>query len=83
MEKADPNRVYVMGYSAGGDGVYQLGPRMADYWAGAAMMAGHPNDASPLGLRNVAFALQVGAQDDGYNRNKIAQEWAAKLGQLK
>jgi len=30
---------------------------MADYWAGAAMMAGHPNDAQPFGLRNVAFAL--------------------------
>ena len=49
----DPNRVYIMGYSAGGDGVYQLAPRMADRWAAAAMMAGHPNDASPLGLRNI------------------------------
>src|SRR5262249_58632623 len=45
----DPDRVYVMGYSAGGDGVYQIGPRLADRWAGAAMMAGHPN---PAALRN-------------------------------
>lgn len=39
----DPNRVFLTGYSAGGDGVYHLAPRMADFLAGAAMMAGHPN----------------------------------------
>ena len=36
---ANPNRVYFMGYSAGGDGVYQLAPRMADRLAAASMMA--------------------------------------------
>jgi predicted esterase len=82
LQDADPDRVYVMGYSAGGDGVYQLAPRMADVWAGAAMMAGHPNDASPLGLRNVPFALQVGGLDAAYNRNKIGAEWGDKLDQL-
>ncbi len=82
VKGADPDRVYLMGYSAGGDGVYQLAPRMADYWAAAAMMAGHPNDASPLGLRNVPFALQVGAKDAAYDRNKIGAEWGLKLDQL-
>lgn len=47
LEGVNPDRVYVMGYSAGGDGVYQLGPRLADHWAAAAAMAGHPNDAQP------------------------------------
>ena len=42
FEDVNPNRVYIMGYSAGGDGVYQLAPRMADRLAAAAMMAGHP-----------------------------------------
>jgi hypothetical protein len=42
-------------------------------------MAGHPNEAQPLGLRNLPFALHVGANDDGYGRNKIAAEWGAKL----
>jgi len=82
LEGVDPDHVYVLGYSAGGDGVYQLAPRMADRWAGAGMMAGHPNDASPLPLRNVAFALQVGGMDSAYNRNKIAAEWAKKLVEL-
>jgi hypothetical protein len=71
--------VYLMGYSAGGDGVYQLAPRMADRFAAVAMMAGHPNEAQPLGLRNLPFALHVGANDDGYGRNKIAAEWGDKL----
>ena len=39
----NPNKVFITGYSAGGDGVYHLAPRMADWLAGAAMMAGHPN----------------------------------------
>ena len=79
----DPDRVYLMGYSAGGDGVYQLAPRMADRFAAAAMMAGHPNDASPLGLRNIGFTIHVGANDNGYNRNKMAAEWKQKLADLR
>jgi hypothetical protein len=82
LKDVDPNRVYIMGYSAGGDGVYQLGPRMADRWAAAAMMAGHPNDASWLGLRNTAFAIQSGALDSAYNRNKVSQQWIEKLDEL-
>jgi poly(3-hydroxybutyrate) depolymerase len=81
-EDVDPNRVYLMGYSAGGDGVYQLAPRMADRFAAVAMMAGHPNETSPLGLRNLPFALHVGELDDGYDRNKVAAEWQVKLAEL-
>jgi hypothetical protein len=82
LKHVDPNRVYIMGYSAGGDGVYQLAPRMADRWAAAAMMAGHPNDASWLGLRNVGFAIQVGALDGGFSRNQVARKWIEKLDEL-
>jgi len=45
---------------------------MADSLAAASMMAGHPNDASPLGLRNIGFTIHVGALDNGFNRNKVA-----------
>jgi poly(3-hydroxybutyrate) depolymerase len=82
LEDVNPERVYLLGYSAGGDGVYQLGPRMADYWAGAAMMAGHPNGVSMLSLRNVPFALQVGGNDSAYNRNKVAKEYGEQLDKL-
>jgi poly(3-hydroxybutyrate) depolymerase len=82
FEKINPNKVYINGYSAGGDGVYQLGPRMAECWAGAGMSAGHPNDASPVNLRNVAFAIHVGGSDTSYDRNKKAEEWGKMLEDL-
>ncbi len=81
-EGVDPNRVYVLGYSAGGDGVYRMAPRMADRWAAAAMMAGHPGGVSPLNLRNTPFTIHVGANDGAYNRNKVAAEWGKKLDAL-
>ena len=83
LKEVNPNRVYLMGYSAGGDGVYQLAPRMAHYLAAAAMMAGHPNETSPLGLRNLPFAIHVGERDGGFNRNKVAIQWKDKLEKLK
>ena len=78
----DPDRVYLTGYSAGGDGVYQLAPRMADRFAAAAMMAGHPNNATPHGLRNLPFALFMGGEDSAYDRNGVAARWEAWLGEL-
>jgi poly(3-hydroxybutyrate) depolymerase len=83
LYEVDPNKVYLMGYSAGGDGVYQLAPRMADRFAAAAMMAGHPNETSPLGLRNLPFTLHMGENDTPYNRNKVAKEWKGKLKDLR
>lgn len=78
----DPNRVYLMGYSAGGDGVWQLAPRMADRFAAAAMMAGHPNEAGLDSLRNLPFAIFMGGDDSAYDRNRIAAERTAELARL-
>jgi hypothetical protein len=83
FEDVNPDRVYLLGYSAGGDGVYQLAPRMADRFGAAAMMAGHPNNALPDGLRNLPFTLHMGGDDGAYNRNKIAAEWKTKLADLR
>lgn len=82
LDDVDPNKVYFMGYSAGGDGVYQLAPRMADRLAAAAMMAGHPNETTPDGLRNIGFTLHMGAEDGAYKRNQIAAEWKTRLNEL-
>lgn len=82
MEDVDPDKVYLMGYSAGGDGVYQLAPRMADRWAAASMMAGHPGDAAIINLRNLPFAIFMGGKDAAYNRNGLAAEWETKLDSL-
>lgn len=82
FENVNPDRVYIMGYSAGGDGVYQLAPRMADRWAAAAMMAGHPNETKPNGLHNLPFTIHMGARDGAYKRNTIAGQWKTKLMEL-
>eukprot|EP00731_Ephydatia_muelleri_P005517 Em0002g1693a len=76
---ADPNKVFLTGYAAGGDGVYKLAPRMADRLAGAAMSGGHPNGASILSLRNTAFTLHVGENDHAYNRNRVGMEYGEKF----
>lgn len=83
LEDVNPNRVYITGYSAGGDGVFQLAPRMADQLAAAAMMAGHPNETKPDGLRNLPFTLHMGGKDATYNRNTIAKTWEEQLAELK
>ena len=80
---ADPNRVYLMGYSAGGDGVYQIVPRMADRFAAADMSAGHHNGTSPRNLYRVPFLLQVGERDAAYKRNHATVDFAAKLRDLR
>jgi len=60
MNMINTNRVFVTGYSAGGDGIYHVATMIADLIAGAAMMAGHPNQADCYNLRNIAFSIQVG-----------------------
>lgn len=83
VEGADPDRVYIHGYSAGGDGVFQLAPRFADRLAAAGMMAGHPNETRPDGLRNLAFSLDMGGEDAAYGRNAVAREWESALSRLR
>jgi hypothetical protein len=46
------------------------------------MMAGHPNETKPDGLRNLPFTLHMGGNDAAFRRNEIAREWSAKLDAL-
>lgn len=78
----NPDKVYLMGYSAGGDGVWRLAPRMADHWAAASMMAGHPGDVSLLSLRNLPFMIWCGALDAAYNRNEECAKRIAEMDAL-
>ena len=62
-EHADRNRVYLLGFSAGGDGVYQLAPRLADRFAAVNMSSGHPNGVSLVNVANCPICLQAGIRD--------------------
>ena len=79
---ADPNRVYLLGFSAGGDGVYAVAPRMADRFAGVNMSSGHPNGVSLLNLKNLPIQLQAGENDTAYSRNTVTAEYDAYLNDL-
>lgn len=83
FHKGDPNRVYLVGYSAGGDGVYQISPRLADRFAAVNMSAGHPNGISLASLYNLPIYLQVGELDKAYNRHVVTAEYGNKLEELK
>ena len=82
FENVNPDKVYILGNSAGGDGLYQLAPRLADHWAAASMMAGHPGDARMESLRNLPFAIYMGGQDAAYDRNNLAKKYSALLDSL-
>jgi len=79
FENVDPNQVYIMGFSAGGDGTYAISSRMADRWAAAAMSAGHHNGLDPRNLFNLPILLQVGDNDKAYKRHLVTVEFAEKL----
>ena len=78
----NPDKVYITGYSAGGDGTFRMAPRMADHWAAALMCAGHPGNTSPVGLRNLPFGMWIGLADGAYERNLHGKEWCAALAAL-
>ena len=82
FEGVNPNKVYLMGYSAGGDGVWRMAPRMADKWAAAAMMAGHPGNSSQENLLNLPFTIWMGENDAAYDRNRLAKEKGELLDSL-
>ncbi len=78
----NPDKVYIMGYSAGGDGVWREAPRMADHWAAASMMAGHPGDVGLVNLRNTPFMIWCGGEDAAYERNTRCRERGEEMDAL-
>ncbi|MBO7386012.1 MAG: hypothetical protein J6U63_06720, partial [Clostridia bacterium] len=81
-QDVDPNRVYLEGFSAGGDGVYAVAPRMADRFAAANMSSGHPNGVNLTNLYNLPMQLQAGEFDTAYDRNTVTAEYGIYLDRL-
>lgn len=69
----------VEGFSAGGDGVYAIGTRMADCFAALNMSSGHPNGVELANLYRTPIQLQAGEFDDAYDRNIVTAEYGLKL----
>ena len=77
------NKIHLLGYSAGGDGVYRIGTRLANKFAAISMMAGHPGNCTPNNLFNTPFVIHIGEMDQGYNRLNHALKWKQKFNKLK
>ncbi|KAK8865557.1 hypothetical protein M9Y10_011113 [Tritrichomonas musculus] len=75
FNNVDPNRIYLMGYSAGGDGVYAIVARMPDRFAAANMSAGHPNSVPLWNIYNMPFIIQAGENDSAYERNVVTAKY--------
>jgi predicted esterase len=82
FESVDSDKVYLLGYSAGGDAVYQIAPRMADRFAAVNMSAGHHNWVDLRNLANLPIALQAGEHDELYNRHTETAKMNDKLDSL-
>lgn len=73
----DPDRVYLLGYCSGGNGVYQLGPVLADRWAAVSATKAIREGGPLANLRNVPIDLQWGGADPdpidraGFNRRDV------------
>lgn len=76
-DDVDPNRVYLNGYCSGGNGVYQLGPLMADRFAACSATKAIGEGAPLENLRNLPIDLQWGEHDrelldrPGHNRANV------------
>ena len=79
FKNVDPNKVYLTGFSAGGDGVYAIVSKMPDRFGAANMSAGHPNGLPLWNIYNMPLRLQVGENDTAYDRNTVTAEYGRML----
>lgn len=71
----DPNRVYLTGFSSGGDGVYSIAPRISERFAAVNMSAGYPHMLLLDNLYNLPMCIQMGEYDTAYDRHLIAAKY--------
>ena len=79
FKNVNPNKVYLMGFSAGGDGTYALSERIPYLFAACSPQAGHPNGVSTINLCNLPTYLAAGEKDTSFKRNEICVEYYKKI----
>ena len=77
---ADPNKIYIMGFSEGGYFSYRVIPEMSDRLAGVAPAAGGGVAGKWVdNLVNIPFYAQSGEKDDGYGRAKTFRDMVTNV----
>ena len=79
FNNVNPNKVYLMGFSAGGDGTYALSERIPFLFAACSPQAGHPNGVSTINLCNLPTYLAAGEKDTSFKRNEICVDYYKKI----
>ena len=79
FRSVDPNRVYLMGFSAGGDGAYQLSERLPHLLASSSPQGGHPNGVSTINLCNLPIYLAAGEKDTSFKRNQVCVDYYKQI----
>ena len=79
FKNVDPNRVYLMGFSAGGDGTYQVSERIPYVLAACSPQAGHPNGVKTINLCNLPTYLAAGEKDGAFKRNQICVDYYKQI----
>ena len=79
FRQVDPNRVYIMGFSAGGDGTYALSSKVPHLLAACSPQGGHPNGVSTINLCNCPIYMAAGEKDGAFKRNEICVEYYNKI----
>ena len=64
-----------MGFSAGGDGTYQLSERLPHLLAAASPQGGHPNGVSTINICNLPIYFAAGEKDGAFKRNQICVDY--------
>ena len=79
FKEVDPNRVYLMGFSAGGDGTYQISERIPHLLAACSPQAGHPNGVKTINICNLPTYLAAGEKDGAFKRNQICVDYYKQI----
>ncbi len=81
----DGSKVFLIGYSHGGYGAFNIGPKMPDHFAAIHASAAAPTEGetSAKTLRNTPFSVMVGGEDTAYDRRARDEKFAEIIKQLK
>ncbi|MCQ2821186.1 MAG: dienelactone hydrolase family protein [archaeon] len=79
FKAVNPNKIYLIGLSLGGDAVYQYANRIPFVFAAVSPQGGHPNMINVINQGNLPMYIAVGDKDGSYNRVKINEEYYNKI----
>ncbi|MEM7584755.1 MAG: dienelactone hydrolase family protein [Acidobacteriota bacterium] len=81
--RVDPERVFLMGFSRGGAGVWGLGAAHPELWAGLAPISpATPQDPKPLDrMSRLPTIVVLGDRDDAVSQGAV-RRWVQRMGEL-